>query len=148
MSLVLNKSCQQVGFSLIEVMIAVFVLAVGLLGLAGLQMEGLKSNHSAQMRTQAIVQTYDIIDRMRLNKVVAKAGGYDIAMAAAVPVVNPATIAYNDTIAWRSALLADLPSGDGSIVTAAGVVTVSVQWDDSRGLNGSSSQTFSISTEL
>jgi len=127
-------------------MISVFVLAVGLLGLAGLQMAGLKSNHSAQLRTQAIVQTYDIIDRMRINKLVAKAGDYDVALGEAV--VATAAIKDIDRVAWKAALLADLPNGDGSIVTAADVVTVSVQWDDSRGFNGSSTQTFSISTEL
>ena len=146
MPLVNMKKPHQTGFTLIEVMISVFVLAVGLLGLAGLQMAGLKSNHSAQLRTQAIVQTYDIIDRMRINKIVAKAGGYDIAMGAAS--AGTAAIKDRDRDTWKAALLADLPNGDGSIVTAADVVTVSVQWDDSRGFNGSSTQTFSISTEL
>ena len=127
-------------------MISVFVLAVGLLGLAGLQMAGLKSNHSAQLRTQAIVQTYDIIDRMRINKLVAKAGDYDVALGEAV--VATAAIKDIDRVAWKAALLADLPNGDGSIDTASDVVTVSVQWDDSRGFSGSSTQTFSISTEL
>jgi len=146
MPLVNMKKNHQTGFTLIEVMISVFVLAVGLLGLAGLQMAGLKSNHSAQLRTQAIVQTYDIIDRMRINKLVAKAGDYDVALGEVV--VATAAIKDIDRVAWKAALLADLPNGDGSIDTVSDVVTVSVQWDDSRGFSGSSTQTFSISTEL
>lgn len=56
------------GFSLIEVLVALFVLAIGLLGLAALQTTGLKFNHQSYERTQATLQAYDIIDRMRANK--------------------------------------------------------------------------------
>lgn len=56
------------GFTLIEVLVAVLVLSVGLLGLAGLQATSLKSNHSAYLRTQAVLLTYDLIDRMRANR--------------------------------------------------------------------------------
>ena len=56
------------GFSLIEVLVALFVLSIGLLGLAALQTTGLKFNHQSYERTQAVIQTYDIIDRMRANK--------------------------------------------------------------------------------
>jgi len=63
-------------------------------------------------------------------------------------VVATAAIKDIDRVAWKAALLADLPNGDGSIDTVSDVVTVSVQWDDSRGFSGSSTQTFSISTEL
>ena len=57
------------GFTLVEIMIAVFVLAIGLLGMAGLQMASLKNNHSAYLRTQAVQYAYDIADRMRINAV-------------------------------------------------------------------------------
>ncbi len=56
------------GFSLIEVLVALAVLSVGLLGLAALQTTGLKFNHQSYERTQAVLQAYDIIDRMRANK--------------------------------------------------------------------------------
>ena len=56
------------GFSLIEVLVALFVLSIGLLGLAALQTTGLKLNHQSYERTQATLQAYDIIDRMRTNK--------------------------------------------------------------------------------
>jgi type IV pilus assembly protein PilV len=59
------------GFTLIEVLVAVLVLSVGLLGLAGLQATSLRSNHSAYLRTQALILTYDLIDRMRANRDVA-----------------------------------------------------------------------------
>lgn len=56
------------GFSLIEVLVALAVLSIGLLGLAALQTTGLKFSHQSYERTQATLQAYDIIDRIRTNK--------------------------------------------------------------------------------
>lgn len=60
-------SCEH-GFSLLEVLVALLVLSIGLLGLAALQTTGLKLNHQSYERTQATLQAYDIIDRIRANK--------------------------------------------------------------------------------
>lgn len=141
----LKKSTQR-GFTLIEVMVAAFVLAIGLLGLAGLQVASLKNNHSAQLRTEAVIHVYDIIDRMRVNKLVAQAGGYDIALATTPP--SSGSIVDDDRTAWKDAINASLPLGQGSIVTSSGITTITIQWDDSRGTNGSSTQSFQMSTEL
>jgi len=137
---------RQAGFTLLEVMISIFILGVGLLGLASLQVTGLKSNHSAQLRTEAIVHVYDIIERMRINKTVAQAGGYDIAIGTPAP--NTSSIVDTDRDSWKAAIALALPSGDGAIATDTGVTTITVQWDDSRGIGGVSNQRFSISTEL
>ena len=56
---------RQRGFSLVEVLVAVLVLSVGLLGLAGLQIAGLRSNESARTRTQVVIAAYDLADRLR-----------------------------------------------------------------------------------
>lgn len=67
----MNRLAQKTGapgFSLIEVLVALLVLSIGLLGLAALQTTGLKLNHQSYERTQAVMQTYDIIDRMRANR--------------------------------------------------------------------------------
>lgn len=55
------------GFTLIEVMVTVFVVAVGLLGVAGLQAYAKKSNFDAVQRTQAAALAQDLIERMRAN---------------------------------------------------------------------------------
>ncbi len=60
---------RQYGFSLLEVLIALLVLSIGLLGLAGLQTLGLKFNMQSYQRTQAALLAYDIVDRMRANPV-------------------------------------------------------------------------------
>ena len=56
------------GFTLVEVLVALVVLSIGLLGVAALQLTSLRSNHSSAMRSQATFLAYDIIDRMRANR--------------------------------------------------------------------------------
>jgi type IV pilus assembly protein PilV len=55
------------GLSLIEVLVALLVLSVGLLGLAGLQMSGLRIVNNASFYTQGTLAINDIIERMRAN---------------------------------------------------------------------------------
>lgn len=55
------------GFSLVEVLVAVLVLSIGLLGLAGLQIAGVRANDSARLRTQATLAAYDLADRLRAD---------------------------------------------------------------------------------
>jgi type IV pilus assembly protein PilV len=57
----------QRGFNLVEVLIAVLVLSAGMLGLAGLQVAGMKSGYSAYLRSQAAFAAYDLLERMRAN---------------------------------------------------------------------------------
>jgi len=64
------------GFTLIEILIALLVLSLGLIGLAMLQATGLRFNNDSYMRSQATILAYDIIDRMRANKTSADAGDY------------------------------------------------------------------------
>jgi type IV pilus assembly protein PilV len=125
------------GFSLLEVLISVFILAVGLLGLASLQMNSLKNNHSAQYRTSATVLAYDLIDRMRLNRVES----YALAQSATP---SGTGLKNTDLVAWVNQIASDLPSGDGEVIVSGDVVTVSVFWDDARAENSSSSVIKSI----
>lgn len=67
------------GFNLVEVMVAVLILSVGLVGLAFLQTESLHYNTGAYARTQATVAAYDIMDRMRANSATVLAGNYTVA---------------------------------------------------------------------
>lgn len=56
------------GFNMVEVLVTLAVLSVGLLGLAALQSIGVRFNHQSYQRTQAVLQAYDLVDRMRTNK--------------------------------------------------------------------------------
>ena len=55
------------GFTLLEVLIAMVIFAVGMLGLAGMQGVALKDNNDAYMRSQAVFFAYDMGDRIRAN---------------------------------------------------------------------------------
>lgn len=134
----------QLGFTLIEVMVAVVVLSIGLLGLAGLQITGLRNNQSASFRSTATVLAYDITDAMRANRTDARDGKYEIAMTDAKP-TGSATY-QQDLNNWLSELALRLPAGDGSITVASDMVTVTVQWDDTRG--ASAAQQFVMVSQL
>lgn len=109
------------GFSLIEVLITVIILAVGLLGIAGLQAMGLRFNQSALLRTQATQLAYDMADRMRTNAQGFSAGNYDLPASTAVADCEsttgctPAQMATNDMFEWSSVLSNTLPAGVGVV---------------------------------
>lgn len=134
----------QSGFTLIEVMVAVVVLSIGLLGLAGLQATGLRHNQSASFRSTATVLAYDITDAMRANRTDARDGKYAIGMTDAKP--TGSAIYEKDLNNWLSELALRLPAGDGSVTVASDMVTVTVQWDDSRG--ASAAQQFVMVSQL
>lgn len=56
------------GFTLIEVLVALLILSIGLLGIAGLQTRGQLNNYEAHIRTQASILAYEIMDKMRINR--------------------------------------------------------------------------------
>lgn len=62
-----RSTCNQGGFSLLEILVTVAVLSVGLLGLAMMQAQGMKFGTGAYGRTQASLLAYDLIDRMRVH---------------------------------------------------------------------------------
>lgn len=133
------------GFSLIEVLIALVILSVGLLGIAAMVSVSLKSKDSSYMRTQATAESSAILDRMRANRATATSGGYDIAIGSSITSppncfgsnpCTPAQIASIDVAQWKSDLASLLPSGDGSISTVINnqmtQVTITIQWNDQR----------------
>jgi type IV pilus assembly protein PilV len=138
---------RQGGAGIIEVMVALVILAIGLLGIAGLQLASLQHNHSAALRSNAIALCYDALDRMRANRDAASTGEYTTGFADPAP--GGASIAAQDLQEWK-ALLASLPSGAGEISSAAAggrlLFTVTVQWDDSRGAEAA--EQFQVVSEL
>ena len=68
MNTTLHRPDRISGFTLLEVLVALVILSIGLLGLAGLQAASLRYNHSSYLRSQATLIAYDIVDRMRANR--------------------------------------------------------------------------------
>jgi type IV pilus assembly protein PilV len=144
------------GFTLIEVLVSLLVLAFGILGLASLQLFGLRNNQSALNRSQATQMAYDIADRMRSNP-----GGFDNGRYNKQAATNndceansctPTQMAGYDLAQWN-AQIQTLPMGAGVVcidstpndgsVAVDGTVTdncdnsgtvyaVKVWWDDDR----------------
>lgn len=67
----------QEGFTMIEVLVALLILAVGIMGLSAMQLTSLKVNQGAYYRSQASILASDILDRMRANRDGLDAGNYD-----------------------------------------------------------------------
>jgi len=137
------------GFTLLEVLVALVVLSIGLLGLSGLQTSSLRNNHSAFLRSQATLAITDIMDRMRANNDAANADNYDINYGA-TPSATACTsncsaqaVADMDLVEWRS-YVERLPGGEGrievvqenvnvgSVSITVDVAEIRVRWADTR----------------
>jgi type IV pilus assembly protein PilV len=148
------------GFSLIEVLVALVVLSVGLLGLAALQSTAAQFNAGAYTRSQATILAYDMADRIRANREAAQNGDYNSGLMGVPPACNAVvggTVAQQDLGAWHRALACSLPSGNGSVACdcdpadpgATHVLTITVQWDETnREDPADATQTFVMRTGL
>ncbi|WP_292966995.1 type IV pilus modification protein PilV [Nitrosomonas sp.] len=135
----------QTGAGMIEVLVAIIILSVGLLGLAKLQATGLAHNQSAGFRSTASMMAYNILDSMRANRTEAGAGSYNHSLEDAAPAGD--TLPEQDISNWLNELALRLPEGTGGIaVDANNKVTVLIQWDDSRG--AVAAQQFIMTTRL
>ncbi|BCR04649.1 type IV pilin PilV [Desulfuromonas versatilis] len=121
------------GFSLVEAMVAMVVLSIGLLGVAGLQARALSDGTGAAMRSQAALYAYDIAERMRANRgdALNASAPYQVAPGE-VPAISLPALVYNDLTDWL-AEVGDLPSGQGGVELATlgtGRVkaTITVRW--------------------
>lgn len=154
----INHKTNQSGFTLLEVLITLVILAIGLLGLAGLQATGLKNNHSAYMRSQATQLAYDIADRMRANMTAVESDSYITSNPSSAakqttcmtaPGCDPALMAENDLYEWNLALTNSLPLVEASISILSGTHTITINWDDNRdGLVDGDDPDFQVSFQL
>lgn len=133
------------GFSLIEVLVSIVILSIGLLSVASLQISGLRVGQSSFYRAQAAQLATDMADRLRANLGAART--CELALTDATP-TSPTTTCQRDLTEWRNRLRA-LPGGNGSVEPdlAQNIVTITVQWDDSRG-GGTTNSTFAMVTRL
>jgi len=135
----------QRGVGIVEILVAVLVLSIGLLGLAGLQMRTLRNSESALERGVAVFETHAIVDAMRADRTNAIANAYNIALATAAP--TGTTFRERALAAWRSNLTESLGSGaTGSVSCNGPLCTIVVRWDDSR-VNGGST-TYDVTTQV
>jgi len=132
------------GLSMIEVLVAIVIISLGLLGMAGLQASSLRGSQSAVYRAQAVQFAADMAERMRAN--LGASRSYTFALGGAAP--SGTSVMDLDRADWL-ARLATLPGGLGSIAIDAvnNVATITVQWDDSRA-GGSPTATYTLVTRI
>ena len=136
---------------MLELLVAVLVVAVGALGVAGLQLASIQNNRSAMQYSVTTAHANDLVERMRANP----GADYGIDLGEAPPpafhdcLANDCTagqLAQFDLAIWKCALgkwhedatcaglpeavrpTIVLPGGDGAVVEEAGIVTVTVAW--------------------
>jgi type IV pilus assembly protein PilV len=144
---------QASGFTIIEVAVAMLILSVGLLGVAGLQATGMQSAYQSHQRAVAMTQARDLADRMRSNTAGVRAAEYIKTIPTAKPspdcesaasTCSAAQLAASDLYNWASMTGELLPSGQGAVAcndldaSTAGVLEsgsdclITVRWDGDR----------------
>lgn len=145
------KACR--GSTMIEVLVAVLVFSVGLLGIATTQTLGLTTSQSALHRSQAAQLTYELIDIIRMNPgetdldfdsdaaTASIFSGYDSevndysSVAACVGAGSGCTtteMATTRMAYWEDRLAESLPESRAFLTLNGNVYTVTVQWSDFR----------------
>lgn len=129
---------RQAGFSLIEVLVTMLVLAFGLLGVAGLLVNGVSNAAASESLSKASQLAADMADRIRANPAVALSATSEYLTAYTdSPPSNPSSIALNDKKVWMEALAAQLPQGKGRIyntVTAGQrQYNIEIRWSNCLG---------------
>lgn len=119
------KHTRQNGFTLVEVLVSLVVMAVGMLGIAALYIEGLKSGTTSVIQANAVNLAADMADRIRLNS------GANIAYAGAGPGTNanncvngaancaPAQLAADDWFWWTQDIVNRMPPGAAANIGVA-----------------------------
>ncbi len=140
----MKRQTTQSGFSMVEVLVALVILTIGLLGIAALHLKSLQSGRTATYRTQAVNLAADLADRIRTNRTAQLA--YNSAFTD-VAVEEPtcfttggctdAQLAVSDLSRWKGTLALLLPGGEGQVAVAAPLAAgepatylVTVRWSE------------------
>ena len=131
------------GFSLVEVLIALIVMSVGMLGIAGLYVQSMQAGRTSMLRHHAVNLAGDIADRIRANPTagaayVATAGADNNCIAGGTD-CSATEMAAQDILIWQTQAASFLPvMGDGSQQVVVNydaaalppLYTVTVRWDE------------------
>lgn len=135
------------GFTLIEVLVALVILSIGLLGVAGMQISSMTGNHNAFLRSQGLQYAYEALDMMRANRSAAISSTYTenyVIVAGDDPATELKTgVALADLQEWLRGIegtsnpASGLPGGQGAIAVVDNGdntwdITVTVSWTEGR----------------
>lgn len=129
------------GFTLVEVLVAMVVLSISLLGVANLQLTGLRLAQDGIHRTQAAMLAFDMSQRILANRLANQTGNnlyagnsatsYAVDCSAAD--CTDAEMADYDTVVWQQMIQARIPTGNSGLVAGTGSYTTTVFWWDRNG---------------
>lgn len=127
----------QTGIGLIEILIAVLVLGIGILGVASTQVVSMQMNSQSQNRSQAVLLAEDLFDRIRANP--TNPAAYALAQGDAQGADNGAcdtsfvpangNVTADDIASWENSLSCLLPDAERTVAVNGNVVTVTIDWD-------------------
>ena len=125
------------GFSLIEVLIALIIMSVGMLGIASLYVQSMQAGRTSLFRHNAVTLAGDVADRMRANPTAANAytgaGANNNCIAMGTNCSN-VQMAAQDIFGWDQQAVDTLPNGDVTITfdntVNPPVYTIAITWDE------------------
>lgn len=127
----------QRGFSLVEVLIALIIMSVGMLGIASLYVQSMQAGRTALFRHSAVTLAGDVADRIRANPtaVAAYTGvGVNGGCIAGNTNCSNVQMAAQDILLWKQQAVDSLPNGDVTInidnTVNPPVYTIAVTWDE------------------
>jgi type IV pilus assembly protein PilV len=128
---------KQKGAGFIEMMVALVILAIGLLGVLSMQTRGMRSNQQAEFTTDVTLLAQDMADRIlaygRFSAVGNVYHGIDTTGGGACNVAPPNPVVTDDCNGWISAFAqSQLPSAQGTVVWADPLYTITIHWDQNR----------------
>ena len=126
---------RQRGFSLVEVLIALVIMSVGMLGIAGLYVHSMQAGRTSLFRHHAVTLAGDVADRIRSNPragVVYAGTGADFNCVSGVADCDEATMAQHDIFLWQAQADDSLPAGDVAVVfddtVTPPIYTITISW--------------------
>lgn len=139
----LRKQSPQTGFSLVEVLIALVIMSIGMLGIAGLYVQSMQAGRTSMFRHHAVTLAGDVADRIRANPtagiaydhVATDLGTNGMCVANGID-CDAATMAGHDIFLWQAQALTSLPRGRVSVAFTAGVgatppsYLITIAWDE------------------
>lgn len=144
-NLICNK--QQQGFTLIEVLVTLLILSIGMLGVAGMQVQGMRSGSLATQRLAVVMKAQEIAERIRINS--GAVNSYEVG-AGGIGVdhgcfngkeCSSAQLAEYDVYLWKQDLFNVLPSDASATITvvnpnpanAVATVDIAFNWTGAAG---------------
>ena len=132
-----RQPARQNGFSLVEVLIALIIMSVGMLGIATLFVQSMQAGRTSMFRHHAVTLAGDVADRIRANPRagIAYAGlAGDNACVGYGTDCNEAAMAAHDILLWDQQVVESLPNGDITVAFDDTVIppvyTITVDWDE------------------